>query len=324
MDLIDDLDSDLESETEDEDREESLIKGVKEGHTKSGVKSDELIALAKESKASFTLASLRKKMEYREHMNNIDEALKTPPDESTLAQHIGSEDSEEHRLVVASNSIMRDLDDEIYNTTSFIKEIYRSRFPELEEIVTNDLDYAKCAHRIGNESDMNKVKLTDILPNKIIMVISVTGSMTSGTLLNAEQAEHLNQACVELFALQADHDRLVLYLESRMTYLAPNLSILIGARMASSLIALAGNLIALSQMPSCNIAAMGHDKRVLQGMSMASSTAHFGALYNTPLVQKVPKAWKKKLISVLSGKVAIMARIDAYQHQPDGSQGRGC
>ena len=222
-------------------------------------------------------------------MNNIDEALKTPPDESTLAQHIGSEDSEEHRLVVASNSIMRDLDDEIYNTTSFIKEIYRSRFPELEEIVTNDLDYAKCAHRIGNESDMNKVKLTDILPNKIIMVISVTGSMTSGTLLNAEQAEHLNQACVELFALQADHDRLVLYLESRMTYLAPNLSILIGARMASSLIALAGNLIALSQMPSCNIAAMGHDKRVLQGMSMASSTAHFGALYNTPLVQKSQK-----------------------------------
>ena len=45
MDLIDDLDSDLESETEDEDREESLIKGVKEGHTKSGVKSDELIAI---------------------------------------------------------------------------------------------------------------------------------------------------------------------------------------------------------------------------------------------------------------------------------------
>ena len=135
--------------------------------------------------------------------------------------------------------------------------------------MTNNLDYARCAHRIGNENDMNKVKLTDILPNKTIMVISVTGSMTSGALLNEENLVQLNRACEELFALQADHDKLMQYLESRMTYLAPNLSILIGAQLASKLIALAGNLVTLSQMPSCNIAAMGHDKRVLQGMSMA-------------------------------------------------------
>lgn len=320
MDLIDDLESDLESDREEKSRDGDLGEDLEEGH-KSELKSDELIAMAMKARASFTLASLRKNKEYIGHMNSIDRVLTGLSDDSTLAQSMGSEDSEEYRLVVASNGVMRDLDEEIYHTVSHIKELYRSRFPELEEIVTNDLDYARCAHRIGNETDMNEVKLTDILPSKTIMVISVTGSMTAGALLNAEHSEQLDRACQEFFALQADHDKLVQFLESRMTYLSPNLSALVGAQLASTLIALAGNLVALSQMPSCNIAAMGHDKRVLQGLSMASSTGHFGALHNAPVVQKAPKAWKKKTISVLSGKVALVARIDAYQNMPDGSQG---
>lgn len=335
MDLIDDLAS---SDEEPEVEEPNVMDGLEDGRGEGTDKEQrDLIEMAMENSSHFSIPTLRQTEWYQQCTGEVRKALRGGDGEVDggtvkngsfknqlqLAADLGNEHSSEYKLMVASNRALREMEDAMAKTLAFIKGLYRARYPELEELVPNKVDYVRCAQRIGNETDMSKVKLSDILPSNTVMIVNVTGTMTSGTPLAPESLSLLNEACSEMLALSDDRDAVLLFLESRMDSLAPNLSVLIGAEVAATLIALAGTLTALSKIPGCNIEVMGHDQRTLQGLSMASSTSQYGALINAPLVQSAPRSFRRKMIKVLAGKVALMARVDAYRTVTDGdTQGR--
>jgi U4/U6 small nuclear ribonucleoprotein PRP31 len=295
--------------------------------------------MAMQNSSKFSIPTLRRSEWYRKctdevrnalHVRKADEDEDEDGDQKKLLENqlwltsdLGNEHSAAYKLMVESSRALREMEDAMGKTLTFIKGLYRARFPELEELVPNKVDYVRCAQRIGNETDMSKVKLSDILPSNTVMIVNVTGTMTSGTPLEPESLSLFNDACSEMLALSDDRGVVLLFLESRMDSLAPNLSVLIGAQVAATLIALAGTLTALSKIPGCNIEVMGHDQRTLQGLSMASSTSQYGALINAPLVQSAPRSLRRKMIKVLSGKVALMARVDAYRTGTESdAQGR--
>lgn len=47
---------------------------------------------------------------------------------------------------------------------AFIKDKYRLKFPELESLVHNPVEYARVVARIGNEADLTTVDLDDLMP----------------------------------------------------------------------------------------------------------------------------------------------------------------
>lgn len=55
------------------------------------------------------------------------------------------------------------------------------------------------------------------------------------------------------------------YVESRMTFIAPNLSVIVGASTAAKLVGLAGGLTRLSKIPACNLLVLGAQKKTLSG-----------------------------------------------------------
>lgn len=55
------------------------------------------------------------------------------------------------------------------------------------------------------------------------------------------------------------------YVESRMTFIAPNLSMIIGASTAAKILGIAGGLTKLSKMPACNVLVLGAKKKTLSG-----------------------------------------------------------
>jgi U4/U6 small nuclear ribonucleoprotein PRP31 len=286
-----------------------------------------LIAMAMKNKVKFTIPTLRSADWYKDCIGQVRNVMSVVVEEGSeasiqLAASLGNEDSPAYKLITASSKVIMEVEESMESTLTYIKEIYSKRFPELEELVPNKVEYVQCAQRIGNETDMSKVKLSDILPSNTIMVINVTGTMTSGVPLATDSLAQFDAACAEMLALHTDRAAVLKFLESRMHVLAPNLSVLVGAQLASTLIGLAGNLTSLSKIPGGNIEVMGHDKRTLQGMSMASSTTQFGALLQAPLVQAAPRSLRRKMIKVLSGKVALVSRVDAYHNHPDGELGR--
>lgn len=106
---------------------------------------------------------------------------------------------------------------------------------------------------IGNEEDVASVDLTHILPSATIMVVSVTAATTTWAPLTDAELAHVYDACKLMVKVDEDKKEVLAFLESQMHRIAPNLSRALGAEIAAKLMGLAGGLIELSNMPSCNI-----------------------------------------------------------------------
>lgn len=64
----------------------------------------------------------------------------------------------------------------------FVRDKYQKRFPELDSLVVNPLDYVKTVKELGNDLDQakNNEILQTFLTQATIMVVSVTASTTQG------------------------------------------------------------------------------------------------------------------------------------------------
>ena len=78
------------------------------------------------------------------------------------------------------------------------------------------------------------------------------------------------------------------YVESRMTLIAPNLSMIIGASRAAKLMGLAGGLSNLAKMPSCDVLLLGAHQKFLAGFSTTTVMPHAGAIFDSKIIQDCP------------------------------------
>jgi hypothetical protein len=97
------------------------------------------------------------------------------------------------------------------------------------------------------------VDLASTLTSSLVMVVTVTGSTTQTGPLSAEDLARALEGCEEAEFLAGCKTRILDFIESRMTLLAPNISAILGTTIAAKLLGTAGGLNALAAMPSCNI-----------------------------------------------------------------------
>ena len=196
----------------------------------------------------------------------------------------------EYLLIVDANNIAADIDNEIHNVHRFAKDIYCKRFPDLETLVVQPLDYLLTAKELGNNivNCKSNPVLGQCLSQATIMVVSVTASTTQGSDITSEEQDVIGDACNMAFTLNDYKKRIFSYVESRMAFIAPNLSIIVGASTAAKLMGAAGGLTALSKMPSGNIQLLGQQKKSLSGFSQTTTLPHTGILYYSDIVQDLP------------------------------------
>lgn len=272
------------------------------------------------SRGVAAVATLKRSLKYLAHVKKIQQYVDVDDaaGETAARPQPLQEGSPEYELVVTSNDLMVQIDDEIEAVHRFIAEVYAAKFPELDSLVPNALDYAKVVKAIGNEMDLTLVtELPKLLPSSAVIGISVTGSGTSGKPLGPEDLKTCMEACDELLSLDKDKSMILRFVESRMKYLAPNTSQLVGTRIAAQLIGLAGGVAELARIPSCNLQVLGQEKKVLSGFSSAAALKHTGVLFFSDLVQSVPPYLRMKACRAVAGKLALMARVDSQPHQND-------
>jgi U4/U6 small nuclear ribonucleoprotein PRP31 len=105
------------------------------------------------------------------------------------------EHSPEYRLILEANDVFLDIESEMLVVYRFIKQHYGKRFAELEKIVPNILDYVKVVKAIGNEMDMAKVNLGEIVANTTVMVITMTASTSAELKLPSDELHRVFDAC---------------------------------------------------------------------------------------------------------------------------------
>ncbi|KAJ1386719.1 Prp31 C-terminal [Sesbania bispinosa] len=199
---------------------------------------------------------------------------------------------------------------------------YRLKFPELESLVHHPIDYARVVKKIGNETDLTLVDLEGLLPSAIIMVVSVTASTTTGKPLPEEVLSKTIEACDRALALDSAKKKVLDFVESRMGYIAPNLSAIVGSAVAAKLMGTAGGLAALAKMPACNVQLLGAKKKNLAGFSTATSQFRVGYLEQTEIFQTTPPPLRMRACRLLAAKSTLAARVDSIRGDPSGNNGR--
>ena len=261
---------------------------------------------------------------HSEKLSNIKEAIEVFSNEP--AEAIGPvENHPEYNLIVDANNMAVEIDNEIFFLHKYIRDLYNERFPELESLVLNPMDFIKTVNYLAN--DLHKSKFDtgylNYLPSATVMVVSVTAATTQGKQLEEDSLKSLSEACEAAFELEAIRQTVLLYVESRMAMIAPNLSRIIGTTVATKLMGQAGGLTALSKMPSCNVLVLGQTKKTLSGFSSSQAMPHTGILFYSDMVQTLPKEYRRKSAKLLAAKCTLAARVDACHQATDGSIGLG-
>ena len=247
--------------------------------------------------------------------------------EDLMVQNGGQTDSEaEYTAIISCNEMVIDADTEVQIIAKSIKDTYAKRFPELESLIPNPLDYARVVLKLGNETDLTQVDLTGILPSASIMVVTVTASTTAGTVLPEAALQNLQDACEQVLKLSSHKQKMLAFVESRMATVAPNLSAIVGTQVAAKLIGAAGGLDKLAALPSTVLQVLGSKKRGSGALGgMASNTGlevkHAGFIQRCDLIQNTPPQLRTKVMRLVAGKCTLACRADSYGDSKDGQIG---
>lgn len=319
MSLADELLADL-----DEDNDDLELEDILKGEQAAGENESEEIELPLPMEIDVNVASIRDLCKLRNSdrlanvLNQIDKYSKVPRQSVELIGNV--EQDPEYRLIVEANNIAVDIDNEISLVHKFTKDKYQTRFPELDSLIMNEMDYIRAVRELGNDVEQakNNEVLQKILTQATIMIVSVTASTTQGTNLTVEELQHIKEACDMAIDLTEFKLKIYEYVESRMTFIAPNLSAIVGASIAAKLVGLAGGLTKLSKMPSCNVQVLGAQKKVLSGFSKVTMLPHTGHVYYSDIVQETPPDLRRKAARLVAAKSTLAARVDACHEVPSG------
>lgn len=236
-------------------------------------------------------------------------------------------------MLTQSNTLSTSIDSEIILVHKYIRDHYSTRFPELETLVSNPLDYARSVAIIGN-GPMDNIKelaqktdnivgasLKSILDGPTLMVVTVEATTSRGREMTDAELQRVLRACEMTMSLDRAKRVLTDYVQSRMNLFAPNLTALIGSLTAAQLLNFAGGLTGLAKTPSCNLPPLGSKKQSQTGLATNVGVRHQGFLYHSELIRGIPSDLKVQAMRIVSAKVVLAARIDRVHSSPDGSSG---
>jgi len=203
-----------------------------------------------------------------------------------------------------------------------LKELYSPYFPELPTIVTNSFEYVKSIKVIEenkvllkNESKIGLKQLRQelsFLPNNVLMAL--TFMLSSSNVINSNNNSsdiNLKNKYEKVLELFQEKNTLLNFISNNMKYLAPNLTLLLGAEISAKLVTEAGGLQELARTPSGNILNMGRHELNLEGFSTMNKFNN-GYLTELKEYKDAIDSMKIKVLRRYANKTALAARKDAF------------
>lgn len=266
-----------------------------------------------------SVVKLHKSRKLQDALQKIDHYIKEPSDTSIEAGPI--EENPEYSLIVTSNNLSVEVDNELLLVHKFIRDHYAIRFPELEQVIAEPWEYINAVRSLGNAKDLTKPETP--LSGKHVLGVSMTASISRGRMLEPKEWEVIDKACDVAFELRSAREKIFGYVESRMNVLAPNLSAIVGTNVAAKLLGVAGGLAAFVKAPAGNVFLFGALKKSLASshLSAASHQRHTGFIFQSPIVQSAPPEYRRKIQRTVAAKCALAARMDLERQCRDGSFG---
>ncbi|MFQ5970482.1 MAG: NOP5/NOP56 family protein [Nitrososphaerales archaeon] len=215
--------------------------------------------------------------------------------------------------IIQSVNSLDELDKIINLMGARLREWYGLHFPELDAMIQSLPAYCDIVNKAGVRDDIDQHVLKDvgIQDNRAEEIIDAATSSKGGGI-TVENVAALKRIAEEIKHLNTMRGTLTSHLEHEMDTVAPNVKEILGATIGARMIAKAGSLDRLATLPASTIQVIGAEKALFRALKSGSQPPKHGIIFQHQLVHSAPKWQRGKIARAIAGKVAIAARIDAY------------
>ena len=220
--------------------------------------------------------------------------------------------------LVQAIQALDDTDKYLNITATRASEWYGLHFPELAQMVQDNVALCKMISEIGGRESFTEEKLAGrgFTEKKVKVIIEARDRSKGGTISEGDigRVKALASLAVQLGSLR---DGLNGYVESQMKKVAPNVADVAGATIGARLMAKAGGLDRLAVLPASTIQILGAEKALFRSLRTGARPPKHGILFQHQAVHTAPKWQRGKIARTLANKIAIAARVDYYRGAED-------
>lgn len=201
-----------------------------------------------------------------------------------------------------------------------VRELYGLHFPELNKVVDRHETYLKLTSNLGYRDAFSLETLTGMgMDEKTALKIANAASSSIGGDLPEESIKNIQDFSSSILSLFSLKRRMEEYLGKLMEEVAPNVKSIAGPMVGARLIALAGGLRNLSKMPASKIQVLGAEKALFRALRTGTKPPKHGVIFQHPDVHSTKRKLRGRVSRLLSNKITIAARMDAFTGKVDPS-----
>jgi nucleolar protein 56 len=196
----------------------------------------------------------------------------------------------------------------------------------LVKIVNDNYQYAKLAKLIRNKSNLSEEQLdgmAEVLDGdeSTAKQILDAARASMGTDISDIDMINIENFADRVISLAEYRKKLHAYLITKMHYVAPNLSALIGEQVGARLISHAGSLTNLSKYPASTVQILGAEKALFRALKTKGNTPKYGLIYHSSFIGRAGAKNKGRISRFLANKCTIASRIDCFNDKPTSKFG---
>jgi nucleolar protein 56 len=228
-------------------------------------------------------------------------------------------------MVIQSIALLDQLDKDINTFAMRVREWYSWHFPELKDIVKDNLLFAQCAAYIKDKSQLSEESLeglTAVTGDEAVSAAILKASRSSmGMDVSVPDMINISMFTDRMVSLALYRKDLFAYLQDKMATVAPNLSTLIGETVAARLIQKAGSLTSLAKCPASTVQILGAEKALFRALKTKGNTPKYGLIYHSSFIGRATAKNKGRISRYLANKCSIASRIDSFIEEPTSAYG---
>jgi nucleolar protein 58 len=214
-------------------------------------------------------------------------------------------------MIIQAIRILDEIEKEINNYSMRLKNWYSWHFPELTNLINDNLLFAKIISKFEKRENLSFIDLSDLISNDLENQIKEAAKISFGIDLYNDDLLSILSLCGQIIAFSDLKIVLQKYIKNRMYSIAPNLTAIIGEKIGARLIAQSGSLANLSKHPASTIQILGAEKTLFKSFKNKKCPPKYGLIFHASLINSTSIKIRGKISRITSGKIAISARIDA-------------
>lgn len=193
-----------------------------------------------------------------------------------------------------------------------VNEWVKINFPDLR---VNDDTTSKIAAEFGGKEKLEEKKLAEIVGEPKARAIMIAGKESYGAKFDNEDLKALQTLAKQAVALGEARTETEKYITALVESQLKNLGYMLEPILAARLLALAGSLENLAEMPSSTIQVIGAEKSLFKHLRQNTRPPKHGIIFQHPAINSAPMHQRGKIARALAAKLAIAAKADYFTHR---------